>query len=82
MSNKAKCPDCKLLFETSFDRLGIKICPCCEYSGPSKEFICTEEEWLKKKEFKKTFLSSFKRSDSGKDNKLKNLKSFKRKESK
>jgi len=72
---KAKCPDCKLLFESSFeDGVENKTCPCCGYVGAIEEFMCKEEEWVKKTSFNKNFLSSFKKKSEGKEVKLKQLK--------
>ena len=72
--SKAKCPSCKLLFCTSFENVKIKACPCCEYVGNAEDFFCTEEEWLKKKKLKKAFLSSVKRGEARKENKLREVK--------
>ena len=76
-TGKAKCPECRLLFETSFDgSIDIKTCSCCGHVGSVTSFVCNEEDWLKRKELKKSFLSSLKKKEDGKENKLKKLKKF------
>ncbi|HPZ08094.1 MAG TPA: hypothetical protein PL110_08265 [Candidatus Eremiobacteraeota bacterium] len=80
-TGKAKCPECRILFETSFDgTLELKSCPGCGYVAPPAEFVCKEEDWHKRKELKKSFLSSLRRKEEAKENKLKGLKKFNRKD--
>jgi len=72
--SRAKCPQCKLLFSSSFEDVSVKTCPCCDYTGKASEFLCTEEEWLKKKKLKKAFLTSMKNKEGKSENKLKQIK--------
>ena len=74
--SKAKCPECKLLFESSFENKIQKSCPCCGYIGSIEEFICKEDEWVKKEGFKKEFLSSLKKK--GEERELNKLAAKKR----